>query len=139
MPFSLDPVQVLAEAAKEQKKRKEMQMGLGDFELFSSDNARSYGSNFGDQMGGIRAALGGGYPGSDGSGMEAGLGGALGNLDMEMDMASSAIGAMGDMEAAKIQAEMAAKQASKNRSANRTNSIIGAVGVAGGAAVGALI
>ena len=35
MPFSLDPVQVMAEAAKEQKKRKETQMGLGDFELFT--------------------------------------------------------------------------------------------------------
>ena len=78
MPFSLDPVQVLAEAAKEQKKRKEMQMGLGDFELFSSDNARSYGQNFGGLAGGIGGALGGGYSGSDGSGMAAGLGTALG-------------------------------------------------------------
>ena len=69
MPFSLDPVQVLAQAAKEQKKRKETEMGLGDFELFSSDNARSYGQNFGGLAGGIGAALGGGYSGSDGSGM----------------------------------------------------------------------
>lgn len=139
MPFSLDPVQVLAEAAKEQKKRKEMQMGLGDFELFSSDNARSYGSNFGGLVGGIGGALGGGYPGSDGSGMASAMQGALGNLDMEMDMAGSALSAMGDMEAAKIQAEMAAKQAGKNRKAARGNAIIGALGAIGGAAAGALI
>jgi len=142
MPFSLDPVDYYRRMS-----------GLGQKESpantapkFESQMARGYGKNFGAGQGVSQLFAGDQGGGMDTTGTSAVMGGLSANNEAEIDLGIGALGAIGDINAAEIQAEIAAenrkaqgKIAAANRGASRTNSIIGAVGGIGAAAVGALI
>lgn len=142
MPFSLDPVDYYRRMS-----------GLGEKESpantapkFESKMARGYGKNFGAGQGVSQLFAGDQDDGMDTTGTSAVMGGLSANNEAEIDLGIGALGAIGDINAAEIQAEIAAanrkaqdKIAAANRGASRTNSIIGAVGGIGAAAVGALI
>lgn len=134
MAFSLDPVAFYAQSS-----------GLGEdkdplnpYQNFSASNAKSYGSKFGQGLGG---GFGLGDSGFDPSstGLQQMVGASVADNQMETALAANTLNSMTDYKIAEMQAEMMRKQGAKNRSAGTRNAIIGAVGSVGAAAVGAAI
>ena len=134
MAFSLDPVAFYAQSS-----------GLGEdkdplnpYQNFSASNAKSYGSKFGQGLGG---GFGLGDSGFDPSstGLQQMVGASVADNQMEAALATGALNSMTDYKIAEMQAEMMRKQGAKNRSASTRNSIIGAVGGIAAAGIGAAI
>lgn len=134
MAFSLDPVAFYAQSS-----------GLGEdkdplnpYQNFSASNAKSYGSKFGQGLGG---GFGLGDSGFDPSstGLQQMVGASVADNQMETALAANTLNSMTDYKIAEMQAEMMRKQGAKNRSAGTRNAIIGAVGSVGAAAIGAAI
>lgn len=134
MAFSLDPVAFLAQTS-----------GLGEgkdplnpYQNFSADNAKSYGSKFGQGIGGGFGLGDSGFAPSS-TGLQSLVGASVADQEMELALATNALNNMTNYKIGKAQRELAAKEGSKNRSAGRTNSIIGAVGGIAAAGIGAAI
>ena len=134
MAFSLDPVAFYAQSS-----------GLGEdkdplnpYQNFSASNAKSYGSKFGQGLGG---GFGLGDSGFDPSstGLQQMVGASVADNQMETALAANTLNSMTDYKIAEMQAEMMRKQGAKNRSASTRNSIIGAVGGIAAAGIGAAI
>ena len=134
MAFSLDPVAFYAQSS-----------GLGEdkdplnpYQNFSASNAKSYGSKFGQGLGG---GFGLGDSGFDPSstGLQQMVGASVADNQMETALAANTLNSMTDYKIAEMQAEMMRKQGAKNRAAGTRNAIIGAVGGVGAAAIGAAI
>ena len=134
MAFSLDPVAFYSQTS-----------GLGEekdplnpYQNFSAENAKSYGSKFGQGLGGGFGLGDSGFAPS-GTGLQQMVGASVADNQMETALATGALNSMTDYKIAKMQAELARSQGAKNRSAGTRNAIIGAVGSIGGAAIGAAI
>ena len=134
MAFSLDPVAFYSQTS-----------GLGEdkdplnpYQNFSAENAKSYGSKFGQGLGGGFGLGDSGFAPS-GTGLQQMVGASVADNQMETALAANTLNAMTDYKIAEMQAEMMRKQGAKNRSAGTRNAIIGAVGSVGAAAVGAAI
>ena len=134
MAFSLDPVAFYAQSS-----------GLGEgkdplnpYQNFSAENAKSYGSKFGQGLGGGFGLGDSGFAPS-GTGLQQMVGASVADNQMETELAAGALNNMTNYKIAKMQRELAASQGAKNRSAGTRNAIIGAVGGIGAAAVGAAI
>ena len=134
MAFSLDPVAFYSQTS-----------GLGEekdplnpYQNFSAENAKSYGSKFGQGLGGGFGLGDSGFAPS-GTGLQQMVGASVADNQMETALATGALNSMTDYKIAKMQAELARSQGAKNRRQGTTNAIIGAVGSIGGAAIGAAI
>ena len=134
MAFSLDPVAFYSQTS-----------GLGEekdplnpYQNFSAENAKSYGSKFGQGLGGGFGLGDSGFAPS-GTGLQQMVGASVADNQMETELAAGALNNMTNYKIAKMQRELAASQGAKNRSAGTRNAIIGAVGGIGAAAVGAAI
>ena len=134
MAFSLDPVAFYAQTS-----------GLGEdkdplnpYQNFSAENAKSYGSKFGQGLGGGFGLGDSGFAPS-GTGLQQMVGASVADNQMETALAANTLNAMTDYKIAEMQAEMMRKQGAKNRSASTRNFIIGAVGGIAAAGIGAAI
>lgn len=134
MAFSLDPVSFYAQTS-----------GLGEdkdpmnpYQNFSASNAKSYGSKFGQGLGGGFGLGDSGFAPS-GTGLQQMVGASVADNQMETQLAANTLNAMTDYKIAEMQAEMMRKQGAKNRAAGTRNSIIGAVGGIAAAGIGAAI
>ena len=134
MAFSLDPVAFYSQTS-----------GLGEdkdplnpYQNFSAENAKSYGSKFGQGLGGGFGLGDSGFAPS-GTGLQQMVGASVADNQMETALATGALNSMTDYKIAEMQAEMMRKQGAKNRAAGTRNAIIGAVGGIGAAAIGAAI
>ena len=134
MAFSLDPVSFYSQTS-----------GLGEdkdplnpYQNFSAENAKSYGSKFGQGLGGGFGLGDSGFAPS-GTGLQQMVGASVADNQMETALAANTLNAMTDYKIAEMQAEMMRKQGAKNRSASTRNSIIGAVGGIAAAGIGAAI
>jgi len=144
MPFSLDPVDYYRRMSGLGKDQSPGGMGP----KFESGMARGYGKEFGGGAGSSELfdLSGGMDAGMDMSGTQSIMGSVGANNSMETQLGASALGAIGGLEAARIQAEAQqealeaqGKIAAKNRGASTRNSIIGAVGGIAAAGIGAAI
>ena len=134
MAFSLDPVSYFSKTS-----------GLGEdkdpmnpYQNFSASNAKSYGSKFGQGLGGGFGLGDSGFAPS-GTGLQQMVGASVADNQMETQLAANTLNAMTDYKIAEMQAEMMRKQGAKNRAAGTRNSIIGAVGGIAAAGIGAAI
>lgn len=134
MAFSLDPVAFYAQTS-----------GLGEdkdplnpYQNFSAENAKSYGSKFGQGLGGGFGLGDSGFAPSS-TGLQQMVGASVADNQMEMGLATNALDNMTNYMIGKKQRELQASEGSKNRSANTRNSIIGAVGGIAAAGIGAAI
>lgn len=134
MAFSLDPVSYFSQTS-----------GLGEdkdpmnpYQNFSASNAKSYGSKFGQGLGGGFGLGDSGFAPS-GTGLQQMVGASVADNQMETALAANTLNAMTDYKIAEMQAEMMRKQGAKNRAAGTRNSIIGAVGGIAAAGIGAAI
>ena len=133
MAFSLDPVDYYRRMSGLGTDKSPGGMGP----KFESGMARGYGKEFGGGAGSSELfdLSGGNDAGMDMSGTQSIMGSVGANNSMETQLGASALGAIGNIGAAKIQAEAQQdaleaqkKIADKNRSASTRNSIIGFVG-----------
>ena len=134
MAFSLDPVAFYAQSS-----------GLGEdkdplnpYQNFSASNAKSYGSKFGQGLGGGFGLGDSGFESSS-TGLQQMVGASVADNQMETALAANTLNSMTDYKIAEMQAEMMRKQGAKNRAAGTRNSIIGAVGGIAAAGIGAAI
>ena len=134
MAFSLDPVAFYAQSS-----------GLGEdkdplnpYQNFSASNAKSYGSKFGQGLGGGFGLGGSGFAPS-GTGLQQMVGASVADNQMETALATGALDNMTNYKIAEMQAKLAKSQGAKNRAAGTRNSIIGAVGGIAAAGIGAAI
>ena len=134
MAFSLDPVAFYAQSS-----------GLGEdkdplnpYQKFSASNAKSYGSKFGQGLGGGFGMGGSGFDPSS-TGLQQMVGASVADNQMELGLATNALDNMTNYMIGKKQRELQASEGGKNRAAGTRNSIIGAVGGIAAAGVGALI
>ena len=134
MAFSLDPVAFYAQSS-----------GLGEdkdplnpYQNFSASNAKSYGSKFGQGLGGGFGLGGSGFDPSS-TGLQQMVGASVADNQMELGLATNALDNMTNYMIGKKQRELQASEGGKNRAAGTRNSIIGAVGGIAAAGVGALI
>ena len=134
MAFSLDPVSFYAQTSGKGEEKDP----LNPYQNFSASNAKSYGSKFGQGLGG---GFGLGDSGFDPSstGLQQMVGASVADNQMETALAANTLNSMTDYKIAEMQAEMMRKQGAKNRSASTRNSIIGAVGGIAAAGIGAAI
>lgn len=134
MAFSLDPVAFYAQSS-----------GLGEdkdplnpYQNFSASNAKSYGSKFGQGLGGGFGLGDSGFAPS-GTGLQQMVGASVADNQMETALATGALDNMTNYKIAEMQAKLAKSQGAKNRAAGTRNSIIGAVGGIAAAGIGAAI
>lgn len=134
MAFSLDPVAFYAQSS-----------GLGEdkdplnpYQNFSALNAKSYGSKFGQGLGGGFGLEGSGFDPSS-TGLQQMVGASVADNQMELGLATNALDNMTNYVIGKKQRELQASEGGKNRAAGTRNSIIGAVGGIAAAGIGAAI
>lgn len=134
MAFSLDPVAFYSQTS-----------GLGEdkdplnpYQNFSAENAKSYGSKFGQGLGGGFGLGDSGFAPSS-TGLQQMVGASVADNQMEMGLATNALDNMTNYMIGKKQRELQASEGSKNRSTSTRNSIIGAVGGIAAAGIGAAI
>ena len=134
MAFSLDPVAFYSQTS-----------GLGEdkdpmnpYQNFSASNAKSYGSKFGQGLGGGFGLGDSGFAPS-GTGLQQMVGASVADNQMEMALATNALDNMTNYMIGKKQRELQASEGGKNRAAGTRNSIIGAVGGIAAAGIGAAI
>jgi len=134
MAFSLDPVAFYAQSS-----------GLGEdkdplnpYQSFSASNAKSYGSKFGQGLGGGFGLGDSGFAPSE-TGLQQMVGASVADNQMETALATNALDNMTNYMIGKKNRELTASEGGKNRATGTKNAIIGAVGGIGAAAAGALI
>ena len=134
MAFSLDPVAFYAQSSGLGKDKDP----LNPYQNFSASNAKSYGSKFGQGLGGGFGLEDSGFDPSS-TGLQQMVGASVADNQMEAALAANTLNSMTDYKIAEMQAEMMRKQGAKNRSAGTRNAIIGAVGSVAAAGIGAAI
>lgn len=135
MAFSLDPVAFYAQTSGKGEEKDP----LNPYQNFSASNAKSYGSKFGQGLGGGFGLGGDSGFSPSGTGLQQLVGASVADNQMEAQIATGALNNMTDYMIAEKQAELARSQGKKNRAAGTRNAIIGAVGSVGAAAIGAAI